>query len=203
MVERHLKGRDITDADVLKAMGSVPREKFISPALIEFAYDDNPLSIGAGQTISQPYIVALMLQKLRLTKKDKVLEVGAGSGYQAAALSLLSGHVYTTEIIKELADESAERLKRIGYPNVTVKHADGSLGLAEYAPFDKIIAAASTRKTPKSLEDQLIEGGIMILPIGGPNYQDLMLGVKSSGQVEYHFVTSVRFVPMTGTAQEL
>lgn len=202
MIDRHLKGRDITDPDVLAAMKSVPREKFISPDLAASAYDDNPLAIGYDQTISQPYIVALMAQRLNLNKTDKTLEVGTGSGYQAAVLSKLAGHVYTTEIIEQLARESSERLGRLGYKNVTVIHTDGSYGLNSNAPFDKIISAAAARKPPKALEDQLVDGGIIIMPLGGSHFQDLVLGKKTGGVIEYETVTSVRFVPMTGSAEE-
>lgn len=202
MMDYHLKGRDITDPATLAAMEAVPREKFVTPSMAEHAYEDAPLSIGHGQTISQPYIVALMVQELRVGKADTVLEVGGGSGYQAAVLSRLAKHVYTTEIIRELADESAERLARLGYGNVTVRHCDGSLGWAEHAPFDRIIAAATARKVPQALEDQLADGGRIILPLGDRFFQDLVLGVKRGGVVKYRTVTAVRFVPMTGAADE-
>lgn len=203
MIERHLKGRDISDPAVLRAMEEVPREEFVHKADRELAYADNPLPIGCGQTISQPYIVALMAQKLRLKKTDRVLEVGCGSGYQAAALSRLCAQVYTTEIVEGLAVEAAGRLARLGYANVAVRHCDGSLGWPEEAPFDKIIAAATARRTPKALEEQLAEGGLIILPVGAAFVQDLMLGEKRGGRIVYEAVTSVRFVPMTGAAEEL
>jgi len=202
MIDRHLKGREINDPAVLRAMESVPREKFISPGLARSAYDDNPLSIGYGQTISQPYIVALMAQKLNLKNRDRTLEIGTGSGYQAAVLSKLVKHVYTTEIIDQLAKESSERLERLGYTNVTVIHSDGALGLCKNAPFDKIIAAAAARKPPEALEDQLAEGGLIIMPQGGSDFQDLILGEKIGGVVEYKTVICVRFVPMTGAAEK-
>ena len=203
MIERHLKGRDITNAAVLRAMEEVPREEFVHPADRDLAYADNPLPIGWGQTISQPYIVALMAQKLRFKETDRTLEVGCGSGYQAAVLSRLCAHVYTTEIVEGLAAAAAERLGRLGYANVTVRHCDGSLGWPQEAPFDKIIAAATARRAPKALEDQLAEGGLMILPVGAAFVQDLMLGEKRGGKIVYEAVTSVRFVPMTGAAEEL
>lgn len=202
MIDYHLKGRDITDPATLAAMEAVPREKFVAPSMAEYAYEDAPLSIGHGQTISQPYIVALMVQELRVGKTDTVLEVGGGSGYQAAVLSLLAKHVYTTEIIRELADESAERLARLGYGNVTVRHCDGSLGWEEHAPYDRIIGAATARKVPAALESQLADGGRIILPLGDRFFQDLVLGVKRGGEVKYRTVTAVRFVPMTGAADE-
>jgi len=203
MVDRHLKSREINDPAVLLAMGFVPREKFISADLAGSAYDDNPLAIGYGQTISQPYIVALMIQKLNLKNTDRALEIGTGSGYQAAVLSKLAHHVYTTEIIDQLANESSERLERLGYKNVTVIHTDGSLGLERSAPFDKIIASAAARKPPKALENQLAEGGLIIMPQGGSHFQSLILGEKTGGVIDYKTMISVRFVPMTGAAEKL
>ncbi len=202
MITRHLKGRGITDIAVLKAMESVPREEFTTPEFRQMAYEDNPLPIGEGQTISQPYIVALMLQSLRLRPEDKALEVGAGSGYQAAVLAEIVDHVYTMEIIKTLADSAKERLEKLGYENVTVRHADGYNGWAEHAPYDKIIMAAAAEKIPTPLEDQLKEGGLLITPVGGGDCQELLLGEKRDGKVNYKVVTTVRFVPMTGTVLE-
>lgn len=201
MIEAHLKGRGITNADVLAAMESVPREKFVDKAYMSQAYDDNPLPIGSGQTISQPYIVALMTQALTIKKTDKVLEIGSGSGYQAAVLSELAGEVYTIEIHDTLATEAAERLKRLGYSNVAVKCADGYSGWPEHAPFDKIILTAAPGHVPAPLEAQLAEGGRIILPVGGGFIQDLVIGVKKSGVVTYKDITAVRFVPMTGVIE--
>jgi len=203
MIESHLKGRDITDPAVLEAMAAVPREAFVDASLRANAYDDCPLPIGAGQTISQPYIVALMVQKLALTKTDRVLEIGCGSGYQAAVLSRLAGHVYTVEIIETLAKRAAKRLDALGYHNVTVRQGDGSAGLEELAPFDKIIAAATARRVPEALESQLKDGGLIIIPLGSEAFQDLVLGSKQGGRIDYQVVTSVRFVPMTGAAGEI
>lgn len=200
MVERHLAGRDITDPVVLRAMESVPREEFIPESSRRYAYDDNPLPIGHGQTISQPYIVALMIQELGVGPSDRVLEVGGGSGYQAAVLSLLADHVYSVEIIPELAGQAAERLSRLGYNNVTVVTGDGRQGWPEAAPYDRIIGAAATDHVPEPLEEQLREGGRLILPVGGEYFQDLLLGEKKGGRMLYSSVTTVRFVPMTGGA---
>jgi protein-L-isoaspartate(D-aspartate) O-methyltransferase len=202
MLDFHLKGRGITNAQALLAMQSVPREKFVEKSFAGQAYDDNPLPIGHGQTISQPYIVALMTQELDPRQTDKVLEVGTGSGYQAAVLSSIVSHVYTIEIVKALAEESAVRLKSLGYDNVTVRHGDGYAGWKERAPFDKIIVTAAAGRVPKPLEEQLAEGGRIIMPVGGSFTQDLLLGEKRKGVVSYRIVAGVRFVPMTGKIQE-
>jgi protein-L-isoaspartate(D-aspartate) O-methyltransferase len=202
MVDFHLKGRGITNAPALSAMQSVPREKFVEKSFVANAYDDNPLPIGHGQTISQPYIVGLMTQELAPRETDKVLEVGTGSGYQAAILSRIVSHVYTIEIVKPLAEESAVRLKSLGYDNVTVRHGDGYAGWKEHAPFDKIIVTAAAGRVPKPLEEQLAEGGRIIMPVGGGFAQDLLLGEKRKGVVSYRILAGVRFVPMTGKIQE-
>ena len=202
MIEHHLIGRDIRDPAVLEAMEKVPREEFVEQSQRMMAYDDNPLPIGHGQTISQPYIVALMTQALRPVKTDRVLEVGSGSGYQAAVLAQIVDHVYTIEIIKPLADETAKRLARLGYKNVTVRNGDGYLGWKEHAPFDKIIVTAAADKVPPPLEEQLKEGGRLIMPVGGDYLQYLLLGVKRDGRMRYSNITAVRFVPMTGAAEE-
>ncbi len=201
MMEKHLIGRNIRDPRVLQAMDSIPREKFIAPQLERAAYDDNPLSIGFDQTISQPYIVALMIEWLELKETDTVLEIGAGCGYQAALLSLLSMYVYALEIVPELADGAGQRLKKLGYNNVTVINRDGSEGLAEHAPYDKIISAAAPKTTPAVLEDQLADGGVIVIPRGDAVYQELVRGDKHDGEIKYRHITAVRFVPMTGSAQ--
>lgn len=202
MIEIHLKGRGVTNSAVLSAMESVPREKFVDRSFTGHAYDDNPLPIGHSQTISQPYIVALMTQELNPKETDKVLEVGSGSGYQAAVLSKIVSHVYTIEIVKPLADEATERLKSLGYDNVTVRHGDGYAGWKEHAPFDKIIVTAAAGRVPRPLEEQLAEGGRIIMPVGGTYAQDLLLGEKRKGVVSYRIVAGVRFVPMTGVIEE-
>ncbi|MDH5509373.1 MAG: protein-L-isoaspartate O-methyltransferase [Nitrospinota bacterium] len=203
MIEWNLKGRDIRDPRVLHAMETVPRERFIPPEDAGVAYDDYPLSIGHGQTISQPYIVALMAQKLAIGPEEKVLEIGAGCGYQAAVLSHLAAKVYTVEIIEDLATAAQIKLRELGYDNVEVIHADGTHGWAAQAPYQKIITAATARIIPKALEDQLEEGGRIIAPVGVEMIQNLVLGEKRMGVVEYETVTLVRFVPMTGDARNL
>ena len=201
MINSDLLGRDITDYDVIAAMSSVPREEFVPAKFREKAYYDGPLYIGEGQTISQPYIVALMTQSIKPEKSDTLLEVGTGSGYQAAVVSLLVKHVYTIEIIDSLAKSATGRLAKLGYDNVTVKSGDGYKGWSKHAPFDKIIVTAAASKVPKPLEDQLAEGGLLIMPVGGTDSQVLILGEKKDGAVKYKMVTHVRFVPMTGEAQ--
>ena len=202
MINRDLIGRDINDYDVIATMSSVPREEFVPKKLRSKAYYDGPLYIGEGQTISQPYIVALMTQSLKPEKSDNVLEVGTGSGYQAAVISLLVKHVYTIEIIDSLAKSATTRLEKLGYKNVTVKAGDGYKGWPEHAPFDKIIVTAAASKVPKPLEEQLAEGGLLIMPVGGVGSQVLILGEKKDGAVKYKVVTHVRFVPMTGEAEK-
>ncbi len=203
MIEDDLKGRDIIDENVLNIMAKVPRHKFVPENLIERAYDDNPLPIGYGQTISQPYIVALMTQSLDLKPEDKVLEIGTGSGYQAAVLAEIVSEVYTIEIIKELAESAEERLKNMGYKNIKVKNADGYFGWEEYAKFDKIIITAAANHIPPPLLEQLKDGGKLIIPLGSTlRFQTLTLVTKKDNDTETEFITGVRFVPMTGEALE-
>lgn len=202
MIEEDLRGRDIKDPRVLMAMEKVPRHLFVPPEYREQAYADHPLPIGEGQTISQPYIVALMSQELHLKPDDKVLEIGTGSGYQAAVLAELVNNVYTVEIIPELAEEARARLQSLGYKNVMVKAGDGYEGWKEYAPFDAIIITASAPRIPEPLINQLKEGGRMILPHGGTSfYQTLILVTKIHGKMETRTITEVLFVPMTGEVQ--
>lgn len=199
MIEEDLKGRNIRDTCVLTAMEKVPRHLFVPPEYKEQAYADHPLPIGEGQTISQPYIVALMSQELHLKPDDKVLEIGTGSGYQAAVLAELVKNVYTIEIIPELAEESGARLQSLGYKNIMVKAGDGYQGWKEYAPYDAIIITASAPRIPEPLIDQLKEGGRMILPRGGSSfYQTLILVTKKQGKIDTRTITEVLFVPMTG-----
>lgn len=203
MVEKQLKGRDISDAKVLEVMSKVPREKFVPESLKAKAYYDNPLPIGFGQTISQPYIVALMTESLKLDSDDKVLEIGTGSGYQAAVLAEITPNVFTIEIVEELASQAKDRLKKLGYDSVLVKHADGYFGWEEKAPFDKIIVTAATNHTPPPLIEQLKEGGKLIIPLGSTlGFQNLTLITKVNGELESEVITSVRFVPLTGKAKE-
>lgn len=199
MVEAQLRARDIVDDRVLAAMGRVPRHLFVEPALERFAYDDRPLSIGAGQTISQPYIVALMLQLLQVRPSHRILEVGTGSGYQAAVLAELAGEVYSVEIIPSLAEAARARLETLGYRNVRVRQGDGYEGWPEVAPFDGIVVAAGAPQIPRPLVEQLREGGRLAIPIGVARAtQDLILGEKHGGQLRTRSIAPVLFVPLTG-----
>jgi protein-L-isoaspartate(D-aspartate) O-methyltransferase len=202
MVDVDLLGRDIRDPRVLAAMLKVPRHQFVTADFQGQAYADAPLPIGKDQTISQPYIVALMTQAARLRPTDRVLEIGTGSGYQAAVLAEIVKEVYTIEIIESLADDSRDRLQRLGYDNVTVKHGDGYRGWEEFAPFDAILLTAAAPKIPKPLMDQLKEGGRMILPLEGIFFQNLIRMTKDRGQLKREEITGVRFVPMTGTVRK-
>jgi len=189
----------LTDQSVLDAMSAVPRHEFVPPGLTARAYADTPLPIGFGQTISQPYIVAEMTRRLQLKPTSRVLEIGTGSGYQAAVLSEFTRHVYTIEIIKPLADSASARLKRLGYDVVHVRHGDGYYGWVEKGPFDAIIVTAAAGEIPPPLIRQLAPGGRMIIPVG-PVFatQSLMLLTKDrQGKVRSRNIMSVRFVPLT------
>lgn len=202
MVERHLAARGIDDPDVLAAFLAVPREPFVGESMAEFAYDDSPLPIAAGQTISQPFIVALMAEALELSLGDRVLEVGTGSGYAAAILSRLAATVYSVERHSELAQLAAERCLRLGYDNVHVLHGDGSLGWPEHAPYDAIVVAASGPEVPAPLLDQLAVGGRLVIPVG-PDFENQQL-VKverlPDGSLVRTGLGAVRFVPLLGAA---
>lgn len=203
MVSNHMRARDINDERVLAVMEMVPRHRFVPDNLVTNAYDDRPLPIGYGQTISQPYIVALMTQELKLSKDDKVLEIGTGSGYQAAVLAELIKEVYTIEIVEPLAKSAEERLKREGYSNIQVKNADGYYGWEEKAPFDAIIITAAVNHIPPPLIRQLKDGGKLILPLGSTReFQTLTLVTKRGGELETRFISGVVFVPLTGEAQK-
>lgn len=203
MVEYQLKGRDITDPKVLEVMSQIPRHQFVPEEYKDQAYEDHPLPIGEGQTISQPYIVALMTQNLELQGDEKVLEIGTGSGYQAAILSKLVQEVYTVEIIKSLGLTAKEQLKRLGYDNVVVQVADGYYGWPEHAPFDAIIVTAAPDHVPPPLLDQLKDGGIMVIPVGPPgSYQTLWKLTKKGDQIISKNLGGVIFVPLTGGARE-
>lgn len=192
-------GRDVRDPRVLDAMRSVPRHRFVPGELEGEAYADHPLPIGHGQTISQPFVVAFMTERLRPRPDDRVLEIGAGSGYQAAVLSRLVAEVYTVEIVEPLARRAGETLKSLGYDNVRVKAGDGYLGWPEFAPFDAIIVTCAPDHIPKPLVDQLKPGGRMIIPVGPTSSQALVLLEKNAaGAIERRSVLPVRFVPMTG-----
>ncbi len=195
MVDEQIRNRGVKDSRVLAAMESVPRHEFVPKSLVNQAYEDHPLFIGGGQTISQPYIVALMTEILELEPRDRVLEIGTGSGYQAAVLSPLVDSVFTIEIIEELGTEAAERLERLGYDNVYVRIGDGYRGWPEKAPFDAVIVTAAPHAVPPALVEQLAEGGRMVLPVG-TGIQELVLIEKKDGKIVQRDITSVRFVPM-------
>lgn len=201
MVERHLVARGVRDPAVLEAMGQVPREAFVAGQLAEFAYEDAPLPIDAGQTISQPYIVAVMTAALELEPRDRVLEIGTGSGYAAAVLSRVAAEVYTVERHQELADAAGRRLRHLGYDNVHVRHGDGTNGWAEHAPYDAIVVAAGGPDVPQALLDQLVPGGRLVIPIGPtPREQDLVrVRRRSDGTFARESLGGVRFVPLVGT----
>jgi len=198
MVKYQIVKRGITDSATIEAMKKVPRHLFVPSYLMESAYKDGPLPIGYDQTISQPYIVAYMTSFLELEKGDKVLEIGTGSGYQAAVLAEIVNGVYTVEIIDGLAKEAAEKFELLGYKNIWVKSGDGFYGWKEHAPYDKIIVTAAAEEIPPILIDQLSEGGLMIMPVG-PEFstQHLVLVKKKEGKVTRQNVLPVRFVPFT------
>lgn len=203
MIQNDIKGRGIKDKKALDAMARIPRHLFVEERLRERAYADYPLPIGDGQTISQPYVVALMTEALRLRPGDRVLEIGTGSGYQAAVLAEIVKEVYTIEIRKSLADMAEKRFKELGYKNVKVKYADGYFGWEEYAPFDAIIITASANHIPPPLIRQIKEGGRLILPLGNTvYYQMLTLLTKKKGDLDVEQMGSVAFVPMIGEAEK-
>jgi protein-L-isoaspartate(D-aspartate) O-methyltransferase len=196
MVIQQIVSRGVTDQPTLKAMRKVPRHLFVPEESQNEAYDDNPLPIGYGQTISQPYIVAYMTEVAKPDPSKTALEIGTGSGYQAAVLAETVKKVYSIEIVPELARESAERLKKLGYKNIIVKYGDGYKGWKEYAPFDIIIVTAAAEQIPRPLIDQLAENGRLVIPVGAPSaVQELILLVKKNGKIEENRLTFVRFVP--------
>ncbi len=199
MVERQLAARDITDPDVLDAMSKVQRHLFVRPSDRNIAYNDYPLSIDEGQTISQPYIVALMTQHLGVKRGDKILEIGTGSGYQAAVLAHLADQVYSVEIKEELAKRSIKLLKDLNFNNVYVKVGDGYMGWEEHAPYDAIIVTCAANRIPPFLFEQLKEGGRLVIPLERTsNYQTLTLVKKKDGKPVVERIADVRFVPMVG-----
>jgi protein-L-isoaspartate(D-aspartate) O-methyltransferase len=203
MIEKDLKGRDIADPQVLEIMGRIPRHLFVEKSLQRQAYADHPLPIGEGQTISQPYIVALMTQILRIKPGEKVLEVGTGSGYQAAVLAELTDQVFSIEIREKLTQTASKILKELGYNQVRLKSGDGYFGWEEFAPFDAILVTCAANHIPPSLIKQLKEGGRLILPLGSTTYfQTLTLITKKGGQTDVQHLMGVAFVPMTGEAQK-
>ena len=204
MVTRQIQSRDVKDPNVLKAMKIVPRHAFIRPKEQRSAYFDSALPIDMGQTISQPYIVAFMTEALQLDPNSRVLEIGTGSGYQAAVCAEICREVYTIEIVEELAASAKKLLKELGYPNVFVKAGDGYFGWPEHAPFDAIIGTAAAGRVPPPLIEQLKPGGRMILPVEGSlGFQYLVLITKDEkGNIQKSKVLPVRFVPMTGEVQK-
>jgi len=202
MVENQIVSRGVTDNLVLKAMRSVPRHKFVPVSLQGYAYEDYPLPIGEEQTISQPYIVALMTELLMLKGNEKVMEIGTGSGYQAAVLAEIVDSVYTIEIIPSLAEQSKVRLQKMGYKNIHVRCGDGYKGWKEKSPFDGIIVTAAPRHVPQPLLEQLKSGGRLVIPVG-EFYQELLLITKTrTGEIKQQSIIPVRFVPMTGEAED-
>lgn len=199
MVESQIEARGISDPAVLMAMRNVPRHKFVPDDLLDHAYADSPLPIGYGQTISQPYIVAMMTESLDLKPGLKVLEIGTGSGYQAAILAEMEAEVYTIEIIPELADQARDRLTRLGFENIHFLTADGYFGWEEFSPFDRIIVTAAPDHLPQPLANQLAEGGRMVIPIGPVGFiQTLWLLEKMDGELSATNLGGVMFVPLTG-----
>jgi len=202
MVDMQLRTRDITDAGVLRVMGSVPREQFAPADMQDRAYADYPLPIGWGQTISQPYIVALMTQLARPSPESRVLEIGVGSGYQTAVLAALCGEVYGLEILQPLADAARARLSSLGIANVTIRCGDGYRGWPEHAPFDIILVAAAPERVPRPLLDQLAAGGRLVIPVGGIDQDLLLIEKGAQGTLRRRNVIPVQFVPMTGEAEK-
>ncbi|MCD6385673.1 protein-L-isoaspartate(D-aspartate) O-methyltransferase [Candidatus Sumerlaeota bacterium] len=201
MVERQIKARGVKDPRVLSAMLKVPRHKFIPEEYRSFAYYDSPQPIGEGQTISQPYIVALMTELIEPKEQDKVLEIGTGSGYQAAILAELVDEVYTIEIIPTLAKRAESTLKQMGYTNIHVRCGDGFQGWPEAAPFDAIIVTCAPPEIPEPLIEQLKVGGKLVIPVG-EYYQELIVATKTKKGIKKKSVIPVRFVPMTGEAMK-
>ena len=198
MVEEQIRARGVRDERVLSAMEEVPRHLFVPPALRGSAYDDDPLPIGEGQTISQPFIVAEMTQALRLTGSEKVLEIGTGSGYQTAILSRLCREVVTVERLVSLSEAARKRLDALGMSNVAYVVGDGSLGCPEKAPYDRILSAAASPAVPAPWIEQLAEGGVVVLPIGRRYEQDLARVTKRGGRTHTELLGGCRFVPLIG-----
>lgn len=199
MVDRQLRARGITDQRVLEAMSEVPREEFVAEQQRDAAYDDGPLAIGYGQTISQPYTVAFMCEALKLTGSERMLEVGAGSGYAAAVLSHLARFVYSVERIPELAEQAQVRLKRLGYENVEIHIADGTRGLPERGPFDGIVVTAGAESLPGAYREQLADGGRIVIPIGSaPRMQTMRRFTRRGEQFTSEDLGGFAFVPLIG-----
>ncbi|MEA3337264.1 MAG: protein-L-isoaspartate(D-aspartate) O-methyltransferase [Chloroflexota bacterium] len=202
MVEDTIRSRGVSDPDVLRAMETIPRDRFVLPEHIKLAYDDHPLPIGYGQTISQPYIVALMTEMLQLDPQEKVLEIGTGSGYQAAVLAELVDEVYTIEIVPELYERSTNLLDELGYDQVHTRQGDGYYGWPEEAPFDAIIVTAAPDHVPQPLVQQLKDGGRLIVPVGPQGgFQSLWQIVRNGDELDAENMAPVRFVPLVGAGQ--
>ena len=200
MVDRHLRRRGIKEQQIIDAFLAVSREKFVSPEYEHLAYGDHPLPIEAGQTISQPYIVALMIQAAGIKSGDTVLEVGAGSGYAAAVISRIAGKVIGIERQHDLVEVARERLKRLGYDNVEIVEGDGTRGCPDYAPFDAILAAASGSHVPRPLIEQLAPNGCIVMPVGDPGWVQELIKVtkQEDGILKQENLGGVRFVPLIG-----
>ena len=198
MVRTQIENRDIQNPDILAAMTKIQRHLFVTPEFHKWAYHDRPLPIDKGQTISQPYIVALMTELLELTSHSKVLEIGTGCGYQTAVLAEVAEEVYSVEILPELAKSAEARLKALNYQNIHLKQANGYFGWTEHAPYDGVVVTAAPKKIPHRLTQQLVEGGRMVIPVGSDT-QELYVIQKCNGKVETTRITGVSFVPMTGT----
>ena len=198
MVDEQLLGRDIRDLRVLEAMRTVPRHLFVFPEFAEHAYADSPVPIGNEQTISQPYIVALMTQLLSLQGGEKVLEIGTGSGYQAAILAHLAGEVYTVERIAQLSRRAEAIVRQLGLENVHFHIGDGSRGLAQHAPYDRIIVTAAAPQVPNAILEQLVERGLLVIPVGGRGNQTLQLWQRKGQDFESEAIVPVAFVPLKG-----
>jgi protein-L-isoaspartate(D-aspartate) O-methyltransferase len=200
MVERQIADRGVRDEAVLAAMRAVPRERFVAERQARFAYADEPLPIGEGQTISQPYVVAVMTEALRLTPHDRVLEIGTGSGYSAAVLATIVSEVYTVERLEGLAESARRRLAALGYVNVHVRHGDGSLGWPEHAPYDAIVVTAGGPDVPPSLLRQLAVGGRLVMPVGSTPFTQRLVRVVRTGPDAYDRepLEEVAFVPLIG-----
>jgi len=198
MIEQQLRRRGIRDERVLAAMAEIPRESFVRPQDEAFAYDDRALPIGAGQTISQPYMVALMTELLDVREDHHVLEIGTGSGYQAAILAKLAGHLYTVERLGELSRQARRLLQQLGLVNITYLVGDGSLGWPEFAPYDRIITTAAAPNVPAPLLEQLTEAGKLVIPVGGPDEQVLTVVEKQGARLIERPSVACRFVPLVG-----
>lgn len=201
MIREHLQNRGIIDQSVLKAMREVPREEFVGEQFYETSYGDHPLPINEGQTISQPYIVAYMAEALELSVKDRVLEIGTGSGYAAAVLSRIVNRVYTVERLSGLAESARHRLDRLGYTNIIVHKGDGTLGWPEHSPYDAIVVTAGAPNVPKPLLEQLAIGGRLVIPVGSSTEVQELVRVRRVSEHDYRSenLCGVRFVPLIGT----